>query len=218
MTSRISTEYTVAELKRQEDLNPQEPQWINRRLSKTYDEFLKVLYRDLDRLIADLEDDGNRLQNDTEDRLNSDICRNFRSMGYTATHDTNIRGHVDIVVRFAEFLWIGEGKKVTGVNNSYLAKGYRQLATRYLKGKPNANEAGLLVYVFGEDAARVMKAWRDKFTQKAQRFSTTQVNISQCPKFPEHAFYTAATHTGSGSEFRVRHFAVMIHWDPADKD
>jgi hypothetical protein len=215
---RISLEYTVADLKRHEDLNPQEPQWVNRHLARTYEQFITVLYKELNRLISDLESDGNRLQNDSEDRLNSDICRNLRSAGYSATHDENMRGHVDITVRFADYVWIAEGKKVAGVNNSYLAKGYRQLATRYLKGKPNANEAALLVYVFGADAAKVIKTWNGKFKQKAQRFSKDEITLVPDDLMPDHAFYSSATHGGSGTSFRVRHVGVMIHWDPHDDD
>jgi len=114
-------------------------------------DFIRVLYEDIDKVIAQIQENPELRQNDTEDRLTIDIVNQLHILGYNASHDTKIGGHVDITVRKNGFLWLGEAKIYR--DNTYLWEGFTQLTTRYSIGDSNQEHGGLLIYIRDEDAS-----------------------------------------------------------------
>ena len=121
-------------------------------------DFIGQLYKDLDRVINQIERNPELRQQDGEDRLTIEIVGSLRSSGYNANHDCKTGGHVDLTVEQNDLIWLGEAKIYK--DNNYLWEGFQQLATRYSTGDTNQNSGGLLIYIFNEDAKSVMERWQ----------------------------------------------------------
>jgi hypothetical protein len=86
-----------------ESLIPELAGFPSRVLAETYDKFIQVLYKDIDKIIYQLQENPELLQNDTEDRLTLNIVHSLRCMGYGASHEQKIGGHVDLAVKKGNF-------------------------------------------------------------------------------------------------------------------
>lgn len=202
---------TLGQLESQE-LDPEFALIAARMLVRTYPEFIEVLYKDLDRCVAYLEESRNLRQDDGEDHLTADLIGPLKLLGYDASHDQMIGGHVDIAVRHKKgFLWLGEAKIHS--DYGYLWKGFNQLCGRYAPGTPGTNEGGLIIYVRNVDCAGVVAEWRKRLADRA----LPDYVEAECEARPGMAFFTTHKHTDSGLPLRVRHFAVVQHWDPPDR-
>ncbi len=183
----------------------------SRILVKNYDEFINILYRDIDTIIFDTEENPELYQSDQqEDRLTVEIKRQLRRMGYDASHDSKVGGHADLVVRKAEYLWIGEAK----IHRSYdyLWQGFQQLTTRYSTGDCNQKDGGLLIYIFKKNLKAIMQKWQEHLLSK----NLPDYSLKLCQVRPS-AFFSIHTHDRSGEPFRVRHMPIMLYFEPQDK-
>ena len=183
----------------------------------TYDEFAEIFYQELDQICLYFERNANRLEKLTEDNINFQVCGQLIGRGYNATHDENNKGHSDITIKYLNFIWIGEGKKLTSANNSYLLKGYDQLKDRYTIGKSGSDKAALLAYVYAPDSAHVMAEWKQHLTSLSASNPAYKGAMSPCPSQPNHAFYSEFPHPSSGRPCRVRHVAFSLHLVHAKK-
>jgi hypothetical protein len=183
----------------------------SRILAETYDDFINVLYEDIDRIIYRIQENPELRQSDNEDRLTIDIQNQLRSIGYDASHDSKIGGHADLVVRKGKFLWIGEAK--IHRTYEYLWEGFQQLNTRYSTGDSNQKDGGILIYIIHqEDAKQIVWRWQEHLSSK---------------KLPDYAcnpcgmrdicFFSIHKHEGSGYVFRIRHMPVILYFKPRDK-
>ncbi len=172
--------------------------------------FIKNFYEDLDKAISHIQYNPELRQSDKEDRLTIDIVNQLRCYGYDAEHDTKIGGHVDIVVRKSNFLWLGEAKIYT--DNNYLWEGFLQLATRYSIGDSNQNYGGLVIYIKDGDASSIMGSWQNYLLEK----SLPNYSFRPC-KMKNPAFISTHRHERSGQAFHVRHIPVMLHFAPKDR-
>ena len=174
------------------------------------DALIRNLYKDIDKIISQIQENPELRQDDNEDRLNIEIVDQLRSLGHEASHETKINGNVDIVVRKNDFLWLGEAKIYRG-NNS-LWEGFLQLTTRYSIGDFNQENGGLLIYIREEDASSIMQKWQKYLIEKSLP------DFSYRPyKMKSLAFISTHKHERSGQPFHVRHIPVMLHSDPKDK-
>jgi hypothetical protein len=204
--------FTVSQLAGMDTIRPEYALCGRRLLANSYDEFVSVLYEDLDECLAYIEEDPSLRQKDGEDRLTAEIIGMLRSRMYDAAHDEKIGGHSDIVVRHAKgYLWLGEAKIHS--DYAYLAKGFNQLTTRYLPGTPTADRGALIVYVRGADCAKVVSKWRDRLRE----LSLPDYIEADCEKRLELAFFSSHKHEGSGRPVSVRHLAVKQFFDPKDR-
>jgi HEAT repeat protein len=174
------------------------------------DDFIRNLYKDIDKAISQIQENPKQRQEDTEDRLTIDIVNQLRCFGYEASHDSEIGGHVDIVVRKSNFLWLGEAKKYS--DNNYLWEGFLQLTTRYSIGDSNQNHGGLVIYIKNGDASSIMESWQNYLREK----SLPDYSFRPC-KMKSPAFISTHKHERSGQPFHVRHMPVMLHFAPKDK-
>jgi len=175
------------------------------------DDLIRNLYKDIDKVIFQIQENPELRQDDNEDRLTIDIVNPLRNLGYDVSHETKIGGHVDIAVRKNDFLWLGEAKIYR--DNNYLWEGFQQLVTRYSTGDSNQENGGLLIYIIRhEDASSIMQKWQNYLLEK----SLPGFSLRPC-KMRSLAFISTHKHERSGQAFHVRHIPVMLHFDPKDK-
>jgi len=183
----------------------------NRLLAGTYEEFISVLYDDIDKIVARMEENPELLKNDSEDRLTIDIINQLRAMGYDASHETKIGGHADLVVKkpIKNWLWIGEAK--IHKDYAWLLKGFQQLTTRYTTGSNNNCQGSLLIYIRNIDSKNVMDKWKTHLKEKIN-----DIKITPCPN-NSLSFYSSHNHQRTGLEFKVRHIPLVLCFKPQDK-
>ena len=175
------------------------------------DALIRNLYKDIDKVIFQIQENPELRQEDNEDRLTIEIVNLLRNLGHEASHETKIGGNVDIVIRKNDFLWLGESK-IYRVNNNYLWEGFLQLVTRYSTGDSNQENGGLLIYIFKKDASSIMQNWQNYLIKQ----SLPDFSLRPC-KMKNLAFISTHKHERSGQAFHVRHIPVMLHFDPKDK-
>lgn len=182
----------------------------SRALADTYDEFIKILYKDIDEIIYRLQENPELHEKDTEDRLTIEIKNNLCSMGYNAFHDSKIGGHADLAVKKGNFLWVGEAKIHSSYD--YLWEGFLQLSTRYSTGDSNQKDGGLLMYIKVRDAKQVTQRWQEHLTTKnLPSYSTRPCNAR------EICFFSVHRHERSGCDFTIRHMPIILFFNPQDK-
>ncbi|NEO83839.1 MAG: hypothetical protein F6J87_06190 [Spirulina sp. SIO3F2] len=197
-----------------EDFIPALGNFPSRVLARNYDEFIECLYKDVDTIVGIMQEDPGVRQNDSEDRLSSEILASLRSMGYQAERDATVGGHCDLVIRRkidgSQCIWLGEAKKFSS-SYVHLLEGFHQLFTRYSTGDDNQTEGGIIIYYLKKDTRTMMQKWKDKLNEAVdvKRFEC-------CPK-KTNAFYSFHEHPRSGLLFKVRHIPVNLHFDPQDK-
>ena len=211
---RFPDRMTLKQLRELEECNPQMPQYIHRLTCSSYDGFLKTLYIEIDTIAHRLAKDRNTLQKHSENALNADICRQLQCVGYSAHHDKNSGGHTDISIEFATYTWIGEGKKVSSVNNNHLKNGYDQLVHRYISGMAGATHAGLLIYCFAPDASHVMTKWREHLEECEIITSGYAKNMQVSAENVNFAMFSDHHHQSSGAMLTIKHIAIPLYWVP----
>lgn len=203
---------SLADLKKLSVFRPEVGLFVDRLLIQSYEDFVKVLYLDLDQCIARIEEDPDVRKQDGEDRLTAELINMMHSRTYDASHDEKIGGHSDIVIRHhLGYVWVGEAK-IHG-SYEYLEQGFNQLTTRYSPGTPNADQGAFIVYVRNRDCAAVMAKWRARLGELALPDYTD----GECTVRQELGFYSTHRHEGSGRLMRVRHIAIKQHFDPKDR-
>ncbi|WP_145963688.1 hypothetical protein [Bradyrhizobium algeriense] len=144
-----------------------------------------------------------------EDSLTTDIIVELNALGFDASHDTDVGGHRDIVIKGVDgFLWLAEAK----IHSSYkwLFKGLQQLCRRYSTGMLGQNDGSLIIYCKGPRVDNVMAKW---FAHLAK--ADAKATITVCDKNPL-VLNSRHTHERTGLEFRVRHVPVSLYHNPQD--
>ncbi len=186
--------------------------WPRRLLANSYEDFVQVLYDDIDSIVAELQLNPELVADDGEDRLSVELKRTLKHMGYIATHDEKIGGHSDIVVKNSRnFLWIGEAKVHSSYD--YLYQGFQQLTTRYSTGDKNQDRGGMLIYIRTMDAAGVIAQWREHLRSK----ELIDYSEADCAARAAFTFFTTHKHDRSGEPFHVRHVGIILGFDPKDR-
>lgn len=122
----------------------------------SYDDFVDLLYDEIQRHIEKLECDAEQLQSLDEDSLTGNIIRMLNAgQTFKASGQTYQGGAVDLTVEFQGHKWIAEAKKLT--SNEKVFEGLLQLLTRYVKRDP---QAGLLIYVLTGNFSNRKGDWK----------------------------------------------------------
>lgn len=175
-----------------------------------YDEWVHWIYRAIDHIVRQLEENPELREDRLEDELTIDIVSHLRMFQIDADHETKIGGHVDIRIRGPNsFLWLGEAKKHSTYD--WLMKGFRQLDTRYSTGNPDQDAGGLLIYIFGPRVDEVMKKWKEHLGSQLG----ASITFAGCPLNPL-AFISSHQHARTGREFKVRHLPMSLYFAPTD--
>lgn len=176
---------------------------------RDYDDFVDVIYDDLDELVGLVEADAKDFHDASEDELNRELVRLLRARFYIASHDHDEGGHVDVRIasRDGKYSWLAEAKLDNGP--AYLASGMVQLTTRYTRGTPNHNAGALLIYVQRDNCSGRMLNWRTEFAAKLTEYDGLEV--TDCSRRPGLAFVSEFHLPRIGTaapKYRVRHVAV----------
>jgi len=191
--------------------DPVAARFLSRLECNSYDKFIEMLYKDIEKTISLIEQSASLRQNDGEDRLSVEIINILIGAGYQASHDLYINGHSDIVVTYNTFTWIGEAKIHSSYD--YLMEGFLQLCERYSTGNEDDCEGGLIFYVKGNNALDVVEKWKaDLITRNVDGLTT-----SDCDSRKNLSFYSTHNHSKSGLPYKVRHLSVILGFNPTDK-
>lgn len=169
------------------------------------EEFIEILYKDLEFVIACIERSANHRRTDLEDRITSDIINMLEQKAYDVSHDEDQRGHVDITVKKNGFKWIGEAK----IHNGYdwLIKGMEQLQ-RYNTGR--IVNTGFLIYLRNRNANRIINEWKEVLRNNSVCHFKNIIEENGI-----HLRFTSVhEHDGSGLDIKIKHFAVLLYYEP----
>lgn len=183
---------------------------IERVFAETYEDQQRLVERAIDYCGTRMAENRHLKQDRKEDELTIDVIEMLLGMGYDATHDTQIGGHCDIVIRGRrDFLWIGECK----VHGAYdwLLKGFQQLDTRYSTGLPGQDTGDVLIFSYNARLDDVVKNWIEHLTKNR---NDVTVDVSPLDNL---VHYSTHLHPGTGRPFRVRHKPINLYWKPDDK-
>ena len=202
---------SLAEFNRIAAADPETNLYVRRVTASTPEQFIDVLYQDLDQLIQVLQERKQIFCDASEDQITMALVDMLRQRGYRAEHDPKIGGHVDIVIRgrFPQFLWLGEAKRDSGA--AWLESGMEQLCTRYADGSAGRDHGGILVYIQGQKAKLIFENWRAALAKCVQ---FEDLALSDCKRNPVAAFNSSHTHSTSGLPYHVRHMAVGLYHAP----
>ncbi|RFP23898.1 hypothetical protein [Duganella sp. BJB476] len=193
--------------------NPNTRNFLRKELVTTYDEFVDVLYDEMDIVISTLEENPQHYYDDNEDKITHSIVSMLKMRNYSATQGTTNGGNVDITVKCNNPLWswIGEAKIYKTLDN--LQEGFLQLTTRYRNASPTFASRGMLAYTKRSDAATHLKEWDEHVAaQKLPEFTRTD-----CTKRPGMAFLTTHKDNASGQPVKIRHNVIALYHLPEDK-
>lgn len=189
-------------------LDPSLGRHIQRSTTTTYEAFLACLNDDFDDACRMLQERHDQYCDKEEDLITSALVISLASMGYNATHDTKIGGHVDVVVRGKNqaYLWLGEAKRDT--STSWIAQGFDQLCKRYATGDELQNNGALIIYCQKGDAASCLAKWKVKLEKLALPGFTSR----ECDKKLSFAFISQHKLESSGAPFTTRHVVVNLKY------
>lgn len=204
--------WTLSDLKKMQDQIPGLGNFPSRLTVTSYEEFVDVLYKDLECIVNRMEENPELLKDDNEDRLTIDVKNQLCAMGYDADHDTKIGGHVDLIVKKSatNWKWLGEAKIYSSY--AYLFEGFLQLTTRYSTGGYNNTQGGMLIYIRTANVQNVMTSWKSHLEQKDD---VENLIISECPINPL-SFYSTHSHQRTHLPFKVKHIPFSLHFNPQD--
>ncbi|MDD2815218.1 MAG: hypothetical protein PHP00_05700 [Thiotrichaceae bacterium] len=192
----------------------------------SYERFVAAIYRDINKCIGLMEDDVNRRQKDSEDRLTIELKNYLSIMGNEIAHGTNCGGSVDLLITYpnTNWRWVGECKRFCiGSQYEKLFQGFQQLSQRYQSGKPeNADRGALLIYIFFTTADNnvrvVMEKWEaDLFELWCEQHpDKPPLEILERSKDNPLIFDSVHEHHSSGMPFHVRHIPINLIHNPKD--
>ncbi|SMC51782.1 hypothetical protein SAMN06297251_103127 [Fulvimarina manganoxydans] len=205
----MSEHYTLREI--QALAGDSEPNRIRIGLmfAETNEQRARLVEDAIDHIAIEFGETPHHRKDRDEDGITIDVVSSLKMMGFRATHDEDIGGHCDIVVRDRDnFLWAAEAK----IHSRYgwLEKGTKQIIDRYSTGVPGQDAGGLVVYVKVANTKAVMETWRKHFVEAFPHASTVQ-----CERNPL-ALVSTFTHPRSGLPFRLRHVPISFYHHPTD--
>lgn len=188
---------------------------LGRRLASNHQEFRQAVETDILRVIARLELNPQMHNEKSEDETTQAVVDMLFCMGYTAHHNAQQGGNVDITIEQTRknFRWIAEAKIFDDVGD--LREGYLQLASRYRAGMDDAGtlHGGLIAYLRRPNAAACMAGWRAHFLTLA----VAQGAVTEdCLRRHQLGFYSQHAHVDFGIPFRVWHLCIVLHFKPQD--
>jgi hypothetical protein len=183
---------------------------------KNYLAFIDILYKDLDFILYQFQANPQLHKSSEEDKISHIIEMFLNTQGYTASHNKQSGGNVDLTVLLGQvldgFTWIGEAKIYRSIADP--REGLLQLVSRYKPASGNYNHVhqGVLLYVYRPEIITLMQDWRDELPSQQPIHSNIQNDIFNNP----FAFTSEYTHE-SGVTCKVRHIGLNLYFKPRDK-
>ncbi|WP_339091642.1 hypothetical protein [Variovorax paradoxus] len=189
---------------------------LERRLARTYSEFLARLRADIALAVQELALNPQLFLNESEDATTARLLLVLKGMGYTADHNNAGGGNIDVTVRQIRrgFRWIAEAKKFDDIGS--MRDGFVQLSTRYVPGDDNEGSCygGMIGYLRRPNAAECMNDWRSHFAEIEQ---ATNAAVEDCELLGPFGFNSSHTHKESGLPLKLWHVCVRLFHGPEDK-
>ncbi|HIF9478447.1 TPA: hypothetical protein ACX6SM_002932 [Photobacterium damselae] len=192
----------------------------------SYDDFVDLLYTEIQRHIEKLECDAEQLQSLDEDSITGNIIRMLNAgQTFKASAQTYQGGTVDLTVEFQQHRWIAEAKKLT--SNEKVFEGLLQLLTRYVKRDP---QAGLLIYVLTGNFSNRKNDWKTYLSkgggweryvnerkEEEYREDLNQLISGNSFTANEPYYFDSEIPLKRGTLLKVRHFFCDFVCQPMDK-
>lgn len=178
-------------------------------LAQTHQDRLEAVEAAIDWAAAEMVKNRHVKVEHSEDALSIDLVTSLKAMGFQASHDTQYGGHCDIVVEAkSKFLWIAECK----IHKDYdwLLKGFAQLDTRYSTGLDGQDAGEMIIYSRNKRADEGMATWKE-------RLKEARTDVEFVDGTGKLSFRTKHTHELTGTQFRIRHICIPLHFDPNDR-
>ena len=191
----------------------------------TYEDFIDLIYTEIQRHIEKLESDAEQLRNLDEDSITGNIIRMLNAgQIFKASGQTYQGGAVDLTVELQGHKWIAEAKKLT--SNEKVFEGLLQLLTRYVKRDPNA---GLLVYVSTGNFSQRKEDWKTYLSQdggwnhyvkqrKEEEYRNDIYQLISSHNFTndDPYFFDSEVSLDRGIPLKLRHFFCNFVCKPMD--
>lgn len=199
---------------------------------ENYEQFLDMLYDDLDFIIKKFSKSKDKYyqgmkdnSKNGEDLINTIICDMLEMRGWTARHDTSVNGHADIVVELLgeDYQWLGEGK--LNNSNSHIYHGLKQLLYRYSTGLDDESAGGVLIYINQKPKSQldILTNWKNYLLNKDETLPEDSEEMPYSPVISDKpcckqslAFYTTHKHPSSGLNYNIRHMVIDFRHQPKD--
>lgn len=179
---------------------------IKRISVQSREKFIEILMTDIEEAISDLQlkRDLFNKKNVNEDLITTYLVSYLTALGYEASHDTKDGGHVDLTVSNyrCKAKWKAEAKIYN--SNSYVHGGWRQLTTRYIVGGANDSNAGVLIYCFKTDAAKIFSGWLKHL--ETEEHVENEISVCQLRA------NTRASLPATGTLINVRQFMISLYF------
>lgn len=198
-------EVSLADLERADDLTKMALRWATKNSNA---ERVALLETCLDFAYNQLVDGRKHNQDHSEDALNVQIVGMLRAYSIEASHDSEVGGNCDILVRApGDFLWIGEAKLHNGAK--YVLGGFSQLSTRYGAAQPGRDHGEIIIYCRTHNIVRALAKW------KALLVEEDEVVVTEDEEDQPLFFRTSHKCRNTGLPFYVRHRIIPLHHNPA---
>ncbi|MCO8163312.1 hypothetical protein NJC38_14200 [Pseudomonas sp. 21LCFQ010] len=193
---------------REKDLNPIFRGAVSSAI-ESYGDFVDVIRHVISRTIKNMVRGRNHFEGMGEDKITFHVISQFHSLGFNASHDKQVGGHVDITIEHGDYLWYGEAK----IHTCYatLQKGWAQLTTRYMTGMAGEDCGAFLIYNFNKNAAQVTHEWRKVMVENYPDVELGEIEDGL-------NFASKGIHAGSGRSFLVDHYNIPLYFDPQDRE
>ncbi|EDU9246268.1 hypothetical protein R951_003381 [Salmonella enterica] len=206
--------FSLASLEVLSQIDPEVKGFLKRKFAATNDDFINQLYIDLDDAMYVLETQKHMYQGSQwgEDELTSVIITFLKGRNYDAEHDTQLGGHIDILVKhqLGRFAWIGEAKLWNGP--AYIFGGWNQLNERYGTGTVRDNHGGIIIYVKQKKSGDKFSAWREHLAENVAG-ATITLDTTNALRFSSETL-----HPATSQPYFVRHMAVSLFHATGDSD
>lgn len=181
---------------------------------ETYEEFVDLVYGELDDVFRMLESNKQLYKEHGEDALTNFIVTHLLRAGFGAEQGAQRGGSVDILVKHSIELWswVGEAKIYKDVGD--MRQGFLQLATRYTIQSNGQPQGGVIGYLKDPEPDAKLRAWYESLiaVEKIETAST----YSPIPRSDRHVFFSTHYHNGLGLSLKVRHTLVSLYHRPLD--
>lgn len=176
--------------------------------AKSHDERIGILEDLLDNCYRHITDNRHLNGSQSEDELSVQIVGMLEMAGLQASHDTQVGGHCDVLVRAKNgFQWIGEAK----IHGAYdwIDDGFLQLTKRYGLAEEGRDHGEIIIYHRGRNSAIVLTNWKTKLLSKRPEVTQVEDRI-------DGALYFRTVHVckASGCNFYTRHKIIPLYFAP----
>ncbi|PJX26708.1 hypothetical protein CAP50_02765 [Psychrobacter sp. L7] len=187
----------------------------------SYDEFIELLYKDLEYIASVMMDGVETYIDMSETEISRQIYNNLKMKNYGAELDSDKNGNADISVISGSYKWISEAKIFGGANRygfDHINEGFLQLTTRYSKGESHAYHGGLFIYIKpkgkNDTEKSVMDGWKAMIESNKYELNNLEIDGHHQNK---RYLTTKHDHQVSGYPYVVKHIPICLLHLPEDK-